>query len=967
MLRKTLILIFTNVFFLTAWADGTIRGTVSDNNTGELLIGVVVSLEKSEGNIPTSYGTTSDIEGNYEIKAPAGTYNVVFTYISYKTCKITNIKVEEGKTVTLNTVLEASDAITTKVVVIEAEVEKETNTAILLQQKNMPNISDNISQDMIRRTPDRDGADVLKRLPGISIVDNRFVVVRGLSDRYNNLTLNGIILPSTEPDRKAFSMDIFPAGLISSMNIIKAATADINAEFAGALIQVNTKDFPEKFAANINYGVGYNDLATFKPFYHQQGSKTDWLGYDKTERVLPDKTPSTTVQDWFYDNNLPGYKQNLAEYGKKFKNTWKPMERTGTLNNNIAVTVQDKFNVAKKEVGVSFGLNYRNNENVLSHVRQLYEDTTRQFRFTEKEYQTTIAWGGLLNAGIKLNANHKLVARTTYNQNANESVNFRTGQDFRTLEDIRMTAQRYLSRNLRAGQVGGEHFFAKKYQGYKVQWRLGTSISDRQEPDFRRLQYFRSFADTTWYAQIPTRNSDLSSSASGSRFYSSLIDKMYNGGLDVTLPYKFRLSDTNSPKPHIVEVKLKVGAFFNNKFRDFTARNVVMKQSAFMNTFHDPSNGIYSPLVLPEDQIFAPQNISGNVFEPNKFILTELTRPSDNYLVVGGLNSGAYLMTDWSYRKIKLNAGLRLERFQQTLQSYKALQNSYDSTVTVNTIVNDFLPSANITYTLTEKINLRAAYYQTVSRPEYRELAPFAFQDFILNGLVMGNPDLKRCKITNIDARFELFPTAGELFSVSVFYKKFVNPVELYAVFATNPTFTFKNADAAYNYGVETEVRKSLRSVSNKLQHFYLVFNAALIRSKIFLDSAKTKYNVYTYNRPLQGQSPYLLNGGVMYNNPDKEISVSLLYNVFGPRIYLVGSENNPDIYELPRHQLDLQVGKVFKKHYEVRVNFRDMLNNYYRFIQDGNRDGKLIEKDDQMFIKTRQGFTSSISIGYRF
>ncbi len=967
MLRKTLILIFSIILSFNTWADGTIRGTVSDNNTGELLIGVVISLEKSEGNAPTNYGTTTDIEGNYELKVPAGAYNVVFTYISYKTRKITNVKVEEGKTITLNTVMEASDAITTQVVVIEAEVDKETNTAILLQQKNMSNISDNISQDIIRRTPDRDGADVLKRLPGISIVDNRFVVVRGLSDRYNNLALNGVSLPSTEPDRKAFSMDIFPSGLISSMNIVKTATADINAEFAGAFIQVNTKDFPEKFSANVSYGIGYNDMATFKPFYHQKGSSTDWLGYDKTERVLPDKTSTTIVQDWFYNNTTPENKSNLADYGKKFKNTWKPQERTGAPNHNFACTVQERFNIAKKEVGISFGLNYRINENFLSHTRQLYEDTTRQFKFSEKEYQTTVAWGGLLNAGIKLNSNHKIVVRTMYNQNANESVNLRTGEDYRTNEEIRMTAQRYLSRNLRAGQVGGEHFFAKKYQGYKVQWRLATSTSDRQEPDFRRLLYYRSFSDTTWYAQVPTRNSDLGYSASGSRFYSSLIDRMYNGGLDVTLPYKFRLSDTSSPKSHTVEVKIKTGTFFNNKFRDFTARNIAMKQSALMTTFHDPSNGFYSPLTLPEDQIFAPQNLSGNVFEKDKFILSELTRPSDNYLVIGGLNTGAYVMTDWSYQKIKLNTGVRLERFQQLLQSYKPLQSSYDSTVTVNTIVNDFLPSANLTYMLTEKINLRAAYYQTVSRPEFRELAPFAFNDFILNGLVLGNPDLKRCKITNIDARFELFPTAGELLSVSVFYKKFINPVELYAIFATNPTFTFRNADAAYNYGVEAEIRKSLRSVSSKLQHFYVLFNAALIKSEIFLDSTKSKYNVYTYNRPLQGQSPYLLNGGVMYNNVNKEFSVSLLYNVFGPRIYLVGSENNPDIYELPRHQLDLQIAKVFKKHYEVRLNFRDMLNNYYRFIQDGNRDNKLIEKDDQIFIKTRQGFTSSISIGYRF
>ncbi|MCS7075275.1 MAG: carboxypeptidase regulatory-like domain-containing protein [Bacteroidia bacterium] len=966
MLRVVFISILAYLYLHTAYADGTIRGSISDNNTGELLIGVVVNLEKPDGTT-TSYGTTSDIEGNYEIKAPAGTYTVIFTYISYKTRKIPNVKVEEGKTTTLNTVMEASDAITTNVVIVEAEVEKETNTAVLLQQKNMPNISDNISQDMIRRTPDRDGADVLKRLPGISIIDNRFVIVRGLSDRYNNLTLNGIILPSTEPDKKAFSMDIFPAGLISSMNIIKAATADINGEFAGALIQINTKDFPEKFAANISYGVGYNDLATFKPFYYQQGSKTDWLGFDNTNRILPDKTISTTVQSWFIENDSLSSKNSLNEYGKKFKNTWKPQQRTGVLNQSIAITIQDKFNINKKEVGVSFGLNYRMNENFLSHVRQLYEDTTRQFRFAEKEYQTTVAWGGLLNAGIKLNSNHKLVVRTMYNQNANESVNLRTGMDYRTLEEVRMTAQRYLSRNLRAGQIAGEHFFAKNYQGYKAQWRLGTSVSDRQEPDFRRLGYYRPLSDTIWYAQVPSVNLDLGSNASGSRFYSNLIDKMYNGGVDFTAPYKFRLSDSNSTKPRVIDLKVKVGAFFNNKFRDFSARIILMKQSTLMNTFHAPSLGIYSPLVLPEDQIFAPENLTGDKFDRNKFLVTDNTRPSDSYLVVGGLNTGGYVMTDWSLNRIKLNLGLRLERFQQLLQSYKALQSSYDSVVKVNTVVNDFLPSANLTYVLNEKINLRAAYYQTVSRPEFRELAPFAFNDFILNGIVLGNPQLVRTRITNIDARFEVFPTAGELFSVSLFYKKFINPIELYAVFATNPTYTFRNAEAAYNYGIETELRKSLRSVSPTLQHIYLIFNAALIRSRIFLDSTKNKYNVYTYNRPLQGQSPYLLNGGIMYNNPNKEISVSLLYNIFGPRIYLVGSENNPDIYELPRHQLDLQVGKVFKKHYEVRINLRDMLNNYYRFIQDGNRDNKIIEKDDQVFIKTRQGFTSSISVGYRF
>ncbi|MCS7028205.1 MAG: carboxypeptidase-like regulatory domain-containing protein [Bacteroidia bacterium] len=966
MLRSLLVIPLICFLLSTTWAEGIIRGSISDNNTGELLIGVAVTLEKPDG-APTSYGTTSDIEGNYELKVPAGSYTVVFTYISYKTRKIPNVKVEEGKITTLNTVMEASDAITTNVVVVEAEVEKETNTAILLQQKNMPNISDNISQDMIRRTPDRDGADVLKRLPGISIIDNRFVIVRGLADRYNNLTLNGIILPSTEPDRKAFSVDIFPAGLISSMNIIKAATADINGEFAGALIQVNTKDFPEKFAASINYGIGYNDLATFKPFYYQQGSKTDWLGFDKTERVLPDKTISTTVQTWFIENDSLSNKNNLYEYGKKFKNTWKPQQRTGALNQSLAVTVQDKFNISRKEVGLSFGLNYRMNENFLFHIRQLYEDTTRQFRFAEKEYQTTVAWGGLLNAGIKLNTNHKLVVRTMYNQNANESVNLRTGMDYRTLEEVRMTAQRYLSRNLRAAQISGEHFFAKTYQGYKAQWRLGGSISDRQEPDFRRLGYYRPLSDTIWYAQVPTLGLDLGTNASGSRFYSYLIDKMYNGGVDFTAPYKFRISDTNSAKPRTLELKVKVGAFFNNKFRDFSARIILMKQSQFMNSFHAPDLGIYSPLVLPEDQIFAPENITGNKFDRNKFLVTDNTRPSDSYLVVGGLNTGAYVMTDWTFNRIKLNTGLRLERFQQLLQSYKALQSSYDSVVKVNTIVNDFLPSANLTYVLTEKINLRAAYYQTVSRPEFRELAPFAFNDFILNGIVLGNPDLVRTRITNVDARFEMFPTAGELFSVSLFYKKFVKPIELYAVFATNPTYTFRNADAAYNYGLETEVRKSLRSVSHTLRHIYILFNAAIIRSRIFLDSSKTKYNVYTYNRPLQGQSPYLVNGGIMYNNPDKEISVSLLYNVFGPRIYLVGSQNNPDIYELPRHQVDLQVGKIFRKHYEVRINLRDILNNYYRFIQDGNRDGKLVEKDDQVFIKTRQGFTSSISIGYRF
>jgi TonB-dependent receptor len=347
-----------------------------------------------------------------------------------------------------------------------------------------------------------------------------------------------------------------------------------------------------------------------------------------------------------------------------------------------------------------------------------------------------------------------------------------------------------------------------------------------------------------------------------------------------------------------------------------------------------------------------------NINNTSGIKIGEQTRENDSYKA-NTLLSGTYANAEINIKQqLKIVAGFRFEYFQQNLTT------PLGSTKVKNTKLA-YLPSVNISYNITPKTVIRGAYGMSVNRPEFREIAPFAFDDFYTGYAIIGNTDLKNCTIHNVDAKLEYYPTNSEIISASFFYKKFINPIESKAIVGAAREFTFVNAASANVYGVEVEIKKNFAASKNSFfQHFGLMANATYVYSKINLGKESVGQS---NNRPLQGQAPYSINSGVFYENKELGLQVNLLYNVVGKRIVYVGTDDYPDIYEMPRHTLDFNASYRFKKGIELSLNLKDLVNQDVILIQDGNGDKKWNKKTDQVFQKYKPGQTISLGVKYTF
>jgi len=356
---------------------------------------------------------------------------------------------------------------------------------------------------------------------------------------------------------------------------------------------------------------------------------------------------------------------------------------------------------------------------------------------------------------------------------------------------------------------------------------------------------------------------------------------------------------------------------------------------------------------LPPDQLFAPENFDvGN----DKVQFDEITGNAYRYLANTILNAAYLQFDDPIGEKFRLVWGARFESFDQLVGSVKQSDPRF-----VNTLVKDFLPGVNLTYKLNSMTNLRLAGSQTVIRPEFRELSSFAFYDFELGAQVVGNKSAQRTKVTNLDLRYELYPRAGELITVGAFFKHFDKPIEYYFN-RTGPgtnTFNILNTDIATAYGGELEFRIKL-DFSDVLKDFTITGNVSYIYSKV-------KDSTGTVDRPLQGQSPYLLNFGLQYDLEKAGFRGTLLFNQIGRRIIYVGNEEISNIWEAPRPLLDLQLAKkILNKRGEIRLNISDIINSRANFYHDLDNDKKFTTSSKDVLAITRNyGTNLSLTFGY--
>ena len=920
-----LVLLSGHVWTLNA---GIVKGVIKDRKDKEPLAGATVMASAYDK------GTAAGMDGLYCLELPAGTYTLTVRYIGYKPIVREDVKVADVGETVIDFLME-SDERTLGEVSVTAVARRNTETAQVQEQKRSLVVQTGVSAQQIARTQDKDASEVIRRVPGVSIINEKFVMVRGLSQRYNNVWLNGGAVPSSEADSRAFSFDILPSSQLDNMVIVKSPAPEYPADFTGGFILVNTKQLPEDNGLNISVGLGANDRTHFRSFTASRGSGMDWLGLGSGNRSLSAGMNGSLRA---YPGYEGGSNPRLDVLGNGLNNDWtlRTKHPLSDLKLNMSYNHTWKTEEGQK-YGLLAALNYSNTyKTQLDMENSLYGpyDTSNDKpvalrKATDNQYSNDVRLGAMLNLSLHPRDNrHYFEWKNIFNQIAKNRYAGRTGFNAQP-DNINDMEYYYSARTTYNTQLTGRHTFTND----RIDWSVGYAYANRNLPDRRLIEC-----------------TDRMEQRMGiSREFTRLDEHIVSAGSNYRKDFHFGT----------FEPTLKAGAYGEYCTRTYRTRQ--------FQYGWQPDN------TLPDGFLFA-DDVQEDVltdanYGPDKLYLYEEVNFLNNY---GGDQTqlAGYLGINFPIGAFNIYAGARYEYNRQVLKmNTRQFEESLQSTAYDN---NDIFPSVNLTYKLNDRHQLRAAYGRSVNRPEFRELSTSVYYDFELGSSVMGNYDLKPAYIDNFDLRYEWYPSAGEQISVALFYKHFKNPIEwTYTVAGgTDLIYSFMNARGANNYGIELDIRKNLGFI--RLKDFSFSFNGAWIKSKVQFDPGTNNID-----RPMQGQSPYLINTGIFYNNVERGWSAAVLYNRVGKRIIGVGnrygtgadgsSRNIPNSYEMPRNSLDLSVGKKLGK-WELKASVCDVLAERCLFKQfedvTVNGQQRTIEEVTRSY---RPGRNFNLTIGYNF
>ena len=910
--------------FFSSFGAGKITGRVQDGKNGEAVIGAVINVQGS------SAGTVTDMDGNFELSVENGVFTIEVKYLGYQSKEVGDVVVADN-TVTLNIIIDEAKATQLNDVVIHSSLKKENINAIYVMQKNAAVISDGISADVIKKSPDRNTGEILKRVSGTTIQDNKFVVVRGLGDRYNTAMVDNSVLPSTEPNRKAFSFDIIPSAMIDNIVISKAATPDLPGDFSGGAINILTKETPEENFNAISVGTNYNTVSTGNQFKSGYRGSMDFIGFDDGSRQLPTDFPTSKKVQAGLNQATSTSALNMLNnnYDIKTHNALPGMNGQATMGRVYKSGKGSKF-------GFTAAATYSHNETIKKDVLRQYDG----FDYVDNVYGYSSNLGGLLNAAYYTGGS-KIVFKSLYNRIFDDNFLYRQGTNNSSSSDVRYYAFDLIQKSLLKTSLEGEHRLGKNQS--KLGWLTSYNVVTNNQPDQRKVSYSK-FGTNDFLAD------NTSLGKSNNRLFGDLNENIINGSVYYTVPFTL-FENKNS---------IKAGVFEQYRYRDF--RNRYLGATLNLTTA-----GSESDRQRPISTLYGKDLIDKGAYR-----LDEITGPGDEYTATTTTTAGYVMLDNRFSDKTRLVWGARYESYSMNLDAG-------DGTL-VQPTWNDLLPSANFSYSLNSKSNLRASYFRSVARPELREVAPLSYYDYELNATIQGNTALSRSRVDNIDLRYEIFPGAGEILSASVFYKHFDNTIEN-NVNGQNSGYEISpsNYKAAQNIGVELELRKNLGFISKtsflKNMNFYA--NFAYINSSVQLDT--TAYaNGHAYEtRPLSGQSPYVINSSLGYAAMEGKLNFNVLYNRIGERIFLIGQGRFGNVMENARNLLDFQTNYVISKHSEVKLTVKDILNNKVTMYFDQDANGKFDQQKitagtidpskDWIYSQYRPGTTLMLTYLWKF
>lgn len=922
-------------FCLTSYSfaqKGILRGTVYDDANGETLLGVTVQVKG------TSIGNVTDLDGKFSISLDPGVYEIQISYISFQSVTISGVTIKADQVTLLDNIRLKEDTQTLEEVVVTAAVLKDSESSVLTIKKKSPNVIDGISSAKFRQIGDSDASEAVKRVTGVSVEGGRYVYVRGLGDRYTKTTLNSVDIPGLDPDRNSIQIDIFPTNLIDNMLVMKSSVADLPADFTGGVVNIETKDFPESKVFTVSTSIGYNPSMHFNDnYFTYEGGKMDWLGFDDGTRDLPSLAKSSP-----FPAPGPGVSdQQVNTLLKGFNKTLGSTNQTSFMDYDLSLSAGNQKNLANgHSLGYIFSLTYKNS--TLFYDDVIYGEYQRPAFPNEYELvyatvqQGAVAernalLGGLAGIAYKTNrSKYKLMAMHLQNGEKraaqfsiddNGSAVGKSG--FLGGSDNLEFSQRGVT-NL---MLNGEHTSSNKK--FTIDWRISPTLSNIDEPDIRKTAFTYTSSDTTF-----------SPGAAGnpSRIWRYLDE--INVVSKVDFKNEYTVFGGNSV--------LKYGASYVFKERDYEILTYDLQFFGNIPEFNgDPNNVLKDEYLYPNGPNYYS---SGN------------TLPNSNSYNSTVNNLAFYLSNQFEFfSSLKAIIGLRAENYVQRHTGRDAIYgsgNTEDGKNLDNAIVLDGLnlfPSANLIYAVRDNQNLRFSYSRTIARPSFKELSFAQILDPVSNRIFNGglfkysdwDGQLKETLIDNLDLRWELFMKGTETFSVSAFYKRFQDPIELVRIPEAQTTNEFqpRNVGDGMVLGLEFEFRKSLGFIISPLQKFYVAGNVTYVQSQI--EMTDTEFNArkgyqkdgetVKDTREMAGQAPYLINVGLSYENQEQAFDGGFFYNVNGSTLTVVGGGLFPDVYSEPFHSLNFNMNKGLGKERKATLTFNvsnilnDLKENFYQ------------------------------------
>lgn len=884
----------------------SLTGQVLDQKSGLPVVGVVVIAGKIK--------QTTDIEGKYSLLLKPGKYELEVTFIGYQGKRITDVVVGQEDVTSLDVSLTPETG-TLAGVMVSAGMRRESVAALYVKQKNNVAISDGISAEQIKATADNNAAQVLKRVSGVVVQNDKFVTIRGVSDRYNNVLINGAMLPSTEPNRRNFSFDIVPSALIDNIVINKTATPDMPSEFSGGVVQITTRDVPQKNFLTLSVGSGFNsvsagwqmkDLKRYSGDYlAAKGSERSWFG-----NILDPKEYVAAV----YKND----RAFMAETGSRIPNRWTYFQYPYAPVQNYQLGGGMLFRLKNNNsLGFTGGATYRNEQTVETGSKSNLSNST----FSTERYKFVTSIGALLNMAYK-SQRHKFAFKNLYNKRFSSQFDYDNGYDFNTASSIRNTSSNILISEIIQNRVEGEHVIGQNK--LRVDWFADRNVLNREQPDTRyvRGDLQGDFYDYNFKEAIMIR---------GALFASVLKETRKNAGLNISFPFTV----LNNPQ------QLKLGYAYSY-------REVNYNGSAFRILDRNDQEWTNRGRGLPYSDIVTSDNfLNQHIYYAPTYFSENTT--GDGYGGDQRLHA-AYLMGDFHImQQLRVTGGVRRETNDVHLNTQYFMQSMLDSSSTgVFPTETNWLPSANLIYSVNPKMNIRASYGETLARPDFVERTPFIYYDFPEQLSVSGTYALKTTRVKNYDVRLEYYPTGHEVATLSFFYKDFTNPVERFFMLG-NPSnaVVYNNLDKAKVKGIEVDLRKSLSFVSGStfFRNLYASGNFSYLKGNI--ETYENREDSVTHqmkrvkveaDRPVQGLAPYVVNLGLNYQS--KTLGFNIGYNRFGRRIVYGGTYEQLVQYEVPRDILDLQLSfQLMNQKLELRLNASDLLNQPFVIYSNSAND----------------------------